>query len=116
MNGCYHPGPDIRFFAHGSGGLVCDACGSRRRLTEAEFAKREAALAAYARFARQHEGTPEQPAEAIVLPLGEGVGYRGKVPDGREFGIGFEFEGREPFPRPAPYWPPDVLVPLRSLA
>lgn len=114
---CRHPGRAIRFFAHGAGGLVCDDCGARRRLTEHEFAKREAALAAYARFARQYEGTPEQPAEAHVLqPLGEGVGYRGRVPDGREFGIGFEFDGRQPFPRPPAAWPTEIAVPLRSLA
>ncbi len=112
---CYHPAPAIRFFAHGRGSLVCDACGARRRLTETEKANRDAALKAFQRFAEQHDA-PVQPAEAEVLLLGDGIGYLGRVADGRKFGIGFRFDNGEPFPRPSPYWPPEVAVPLRATA
>ncbi len=110
MTGCYHPTPDL---AYAAGQLACYGCGAVRELTKAETERAAAAVKAFVRFAEQHDAPLD--AENRLLLRGEGVGYVGRTPDGREFGIGFLFDRGEPFPRPAPYWPSDVRVPLRQV-
>lgn len=86
--------------------------------------QRAAAFKIMAQFARD-EGFPEPPVDEVLQRDGL-VHLLGEAPDGRAYGVGYEWTPeqllrylpRRPQPRfdcPSAIWPADVLVPRREV-